>query len=783
MAKSWAKVLCAVIYSLAINHTAKAQTAQDQLYIDHDTYVDLKENISFEVDNSFFSTNLSLGSDTYEELNRYLYTPISTKRRGVGWWQVNRTLRDPLPQLNITQPTADGSLKIFASTHNYRVGAEGSWSRALSNGWGVSAYVSGRTGRDMSVEGVFLNQLTPSLTLTKEFTSDHILAIDLSAPYQMRGLRSSATQEAYDLTHNNLYNPSWGYYHGEVRNSRVVRNFLPTLSAQYFLTISSTTTLTAHLEAEYGTRKLSRLGWYDTSNPTPNYYSKLPSYFEGSEAYDQVVAVWQQNDSDYTQVAWDKLEAINSQSTDGESLYVVEDQVERVCDIEAHVLMSSTLSQSVVVGYGLHINSYNHRNYKQMRDLLSGEYLLDMDQYAGDDVQVGNEMQNNLRDPNRKITQGDRFSYDYDHRRRLIEAMAKINYRGDFIHFEMAGVIGNEYIYRTGHYEKERFSGAGSYGDSPKISLPTYNLSVVTSYAIAPQQTISLRANISSTAPLSRYLFVAPQYSNTIIDNPTTEKIASASIAYNLTTPYVNLSIEGYILCASDMGEVWQGYDDLSSTYCDVVISDIATRSMGVEASCEVNVGRNLKLTSTLAFGGYTYTSAPLVTLYNDVDMSIVSQSQASAVKGFIVGNAPQIVTTAGATYFSPKGFIVDADLAYYAQRYIAPSITRRTNRILSSATSVEGLAQMIYQERLPNTFNASIAIIKNFSVGRNNRLTAIAKVDNILGSNNTISSAREGNRVLSSYSNSVTYSYTPQSSTYQYAVGRTLYLSLKYRF
>ncbi len=724
-----------VIFSLLVGQSLYSQSSGGQLYLDHDTYVDLESAAIIEVDNSFFRPFVGANSDLYGDVNRYLYSPVSTKRRGVEWWHRQRTQGGDYSVVkDLEQPTRGRTLKLFSSTSNYRVGASVGWSEALRGGWGVVGSIYGCTGRDMSVEGVFRQELTSSVTLSKDFAYNHYLSISASVPYQMRGLRSSATQEAYDLTHNNLYNPAWGFYHGEVRNSRVVRNLLPTLSTRYQRTITSTTTASIELDATYGTRRLSRLGWYDANNPSPNYYSKLPSNYLGSVVYGDVMDVWQQNNTDYTQIAWDKLELINSASIDGSSHYVVEDQVERVADIDVRLLFEMALDAGFTISYGGNLNLYNHRNYKQMRDLLGGDYLLDIDQYAGDYVQVGNELQNNLRDPNRKIVEGDRFGYDYSHHRTLIQALVRAKYHTSLLDAQLSVAIGDESIYRDGHYEKERFPDEGSYGKSQTITLPNYNISASMGYAVAPQHYISVRANLNSQPPLSRYMFIADQNSNRIVDSPVSEKITSAALNYRYITPYVSLLVEGYIVSAQDITQVWQGYDDLSSTYCDIVISDIATRSIGVEISGELNLLRNLKLTSSLALGGYTYNSKPLVTLYDDVDMSLVSQSRASTLKGYVVGNAPQIVATASATYFAKRGFIVDADLSYYAKRFVAPSVTRRTNRVLTSATSVDLLKSMLVQESLPNIFNASVSLIKSLRLRSNERLSIVVKVDNILG-------------------------------------------------
>ena len=63
--------------------------------------------------------------------------------------------------------------------------------------------------------------------------------------------------------------------------------------------------------------------------------------------------------------------------------------------------------------YGAEWNYRNARRFKRMRDLLGADYVIDIDQYLVDDDTYGNLLQNNLRNPDRRIGEGDRFGYDY----------------------------------------------------------------------------------------------------------------------------------------------------------------------------------------------------------------------------------------------------------------------------------------------------------------------------------------------------------------------------------
>ena len=53
--------------------------------------------------------------------------------------------------------------------------------------------------------------------------------------------------------------------------------------------------------------------------------------------------------------------------------------------------------------------------YKTIKDLLGGNYWLDIDQYSERDFPDNAELaQNDLDNPNRRVLKGERFGYDYD---------------------------------------------------------------------------------------------------------------------------------------------------------------------------------------------------------------------------------------------------------------------------------------------------------------------------------------------------------------------------------
>ncbi|MFI3319428.1 MAG: hypothetical protein SNH01_01470 [Rikenellaceae bacterium] len=769
---------------------ATATLTPSDTEIGEDIYVDLGDLEILETDVSLFATRLGVASwDHYGSLVKFYRaggSGIAFKRRGLDWWAT--AMLDTNVEwgdISLAQPTEIYSARIATQSGDYRYGAN--IYLAVPNifeGWDISAYASYRTGRNSLVEGCFTNDLYSGVTASHRFGRDakHYILVDLSLPWTMRGLQSSATKEAYSLTANRYYNPSWGLYHGEVRNSRVARRFLPKLDLRYQRQISATTTAAVAVNAEYGTKLTSRLGWYDAYNPSPDYYRKMPSYLNPqSEAYTLTRAVWQSSDTDYTQINWDRLESENAISPDGEAHYTVEDAVERVADINISALFTSHIYTNLKLNYGATYIAQNSRHYKQMRDLLGADYLLDIDQYADDGVSVSNNLQNNLRNPNRHITVGDRFGYDYSLISNQLRLMGGVEYSAPRFLWRLDLQGGNLALHRTGHYEVEKFSGAASYGDSAEVSLSDYAISTALNYSLGTKHLLSIKGDYHVTPPQSSDIFIDSESANYVVEDPQSEEVASLMLGYRYSRWGVNISATLSAIVTSNASQLFGSYDDLSGEFCNAVISGVATSNINAEIASEISLSRSLTLTSTLSIGSYTYSSAPNVKLYNSNDMTLIADTQAIAIEGCIVGNTPQITATSGVRYYGGNGFILALNGSYAGSRYVAPSILRRTVRIGAITPSY---VDIWTQEKLDDILDFELSAVKMFWIGKDgNRLTITARIKNLLGENNRITYAREANRLLTKSYYGVEYARYAQPSTYTYGAGREFYLSVGYRF
>ncbi len=737
-----------------------------------------------EVDETLFNL-YTPSKDPYAEATKYYSSPMSQRRRGLDWWIAKILLRPITPMsrgLEVAEPTR--RMRLFASTKDYNIGVAGLYTSTLRSGWNISAEATFKSGNDLSVEGLFSQDLRAEVGVSRRFSRGHHLSILLTAPTLCRALQSSASQEAITLTGNYLYNPSWGLYDCEVRNSRVLKYAIPELTTHYQRPLYGSTTLTATLASSFGRRSVSRLGWYDAYNPSPDYYRKLPSYASSTSSSLVIEQLWRDNDTSYTQIDWDKLVRYNQLSSDGSAHYLLEDQVEQRRHIELSPTLISRANERVELSYGLTLSLHNERHFKEIADLLGAEYHLDHDLFIGDNVHLGNNMQNDLRNPDREVKTGERFGYDYTSRHTMWAMSCGVEYRSRALALIFRGYFGEEQMRRIGNYEKERFPGSLSYGASTTIRLPNNDALLNLSYTLSNRHNLTLCGRYIQRPNDDDDTFIQIQDANRIVDTPTSRRVGSVNIAYRFDCDKLSLDADAYLIYSRNESQVWSSYDDLSYTYTNNVTSGIGSRSIGIDIVANYEISRELEWSVALALGDYTYDVAPIVTLYDHSDMSQLASSPASGIEGCKVGNAPQFIATSSLTYLPQYEWIISLNMSYGAGRYAAPSTTRRSDRLVLAASYSPELARsIIEQQRLPSLFDATLNVTKMIYLSNNRRLAATLRINNLLGERDRIDYGRESNRVLTTAAGSSVGSQYLEPNEYIYSSPRSLYLSCSFTF
>lgn len=809
------KRLAAAMILLMCATCTFAQSPADEYGIRSD-YRDTDGDYAPEVhtDTTLFYHNVRQADDLYARVAGSRLSFVQNRRRNISYWQTEtlyaairlpagcaralRAVGAVRRRLTAADASARGTVAgseeyLFDGERRSSVGVTLS-DRACTtrvraalaarsrNGWIFDAAADARTGRDLHVDGVFTNAAGVSLRAAKSLGGESEISLFVTAEPSERGLRSASTAEAFALTGNNLYNPSWGWQQGRRRNSRVRRDLTPLAVLSFAGRAGGSTTLTASLAARIGREGCSSLGWYDAATPMPDNYRYLPGYFTSPQSAAAVEAAWRNGEQQYTQIDWERMYRINGMSDRG-AVYALEERVRRIADLQAAVSFRSTFDEGLTVGYGIEASWSSQRNYRQMRDLLGARFLTDIDYYLVDDDTFGNSLQNDLRHPDRTIAEGDRFGYDYALRRRTASLFATVDYIGGGFDMRFAARVGGESDDRRGYFEKELFPGSGSYGPSERVNFTTYGAALTFGYTFSPKYRLEASLRTSARTPDIDELFLNPQYNNRTAGNTDAIKRHEAEITGRAATSAVRMQVS--VFASAERGGVFttQYYDDLAGTFCDMAVSGIDITTIGAEAAAEIRLARRWQLSASVTATQCRYASDPTVRIFADNDNSVIDPGSASHMGSCTPGGVPQLAASAAVGYHSPRGWSLGISAAWAGGRRVDPSMLRRTERVAyQGSSSPENFRAIISQERLPDAFNAEITLAKRWYMTDGRRITVSLAVSNLTGERNNIYSGSESHRVRR-VSHGIGTEYVPLPTRYLYAMPRTLLLAATYSF
>lgn len=647
----------------------------------------------------------------------------------------------------------------------------------LKEDWHIRLFTRARTGRDIYVDGCFTNSADIAASISRQRRNSNI-GIAILLPYSERGTRQASTEEAFTLTGNSMYNPSWGMQDGVVRNSRVTTTLRPEAIISWNRRLSKASTLVISANGGYDSRNYTALTWFDAMTPAPDNYRYMPSYQDSDDARRIVTDAWVNNDLRYTQIDWASLYHTNAIQSDGEAAYALEGRHNNTLFGTATAGLKGEFAH-IILNCGIDISYTTTRSFKVIEDLLGADHILDLDYYLLDDATYSNNLQNDLHNPNRKVTEGERFGYDYRLTRRSAALRGVVEWQHNNNLCLLAGAhIATEQSQRRGYYEKELFAGTGSYGKSRNITLMPYRLHAAVLYTINRH---SLRgcAMLRGESPDIDNLFLQPQYNNRTIERPQLRQTIAGEISYTYNGQRLELNATAFITSTTHDTEVVRYYDDLAATYTDAVISDIGRLNFGVELSSKIKYSRLFTSLFAITLAQHSYSCNPKVTLYADTDNDLLATSYAAM--GRCYAPYPKITAYGDIGYRSANGWSAKLSMQYWGVRYVEPSFIRRSERVTSYTSSPEELSAISHQKRLPDAFSIDLSVGKRFRFSGGSALYLQLSIRNLIGSE-IIARGYEQHRIRQQVIQQRTH-IKPFVDRLTYAYPRTAYLSIGFSF
>lgn len=790
-------LILTLLITLSVRLTAQER---EELYYPYTSPYDEPYRPMIQSDTTLFYRAIQLPQNPYEELTRYTFSHLATAYRGEPFrakkWLLEglelsyrnfATLRTlgativgptDLSAFRESAPTSH-RLGLHASGRRYNLGVRYTGNIPLKEDGQVALYADGRMGRDLFIRGVGSRTLRLAVQFERRFSERWRWSLTGSVAPTREARAGMTTQACFDLTGSNYYNPSWGFDKGRERSARIRREWLPMVASTVEFSPSATTQLRLSLLFEGGQSRQGGLGWFNATTPMPDNYRKLPSYFADGSTSEAVAARWRAHDSRYTQIDWQELRAENRLSDEG-ARYVEQEAVERLRRGSIGIEGESLIGRGMRLRYGAQASLHRSRNYLQLKDLLDAEWLLDIDYYLIDDDTYANSLENDVRHPQRRVVEGDRFGYDYALQEYRLMAHADMEYLRDRWHLNLGLCIEGLWLHREGYYEKELFAGSGSYGRSATIGQSPYRLDLAAGYAFTPRHYLGLRGTARSEMPEAEQLFLQSEYNNRTIDNPTPERYYEAELMWRSSGRNISWSATLFMRLRRDGCSTDHLYDDLSGLFCDRVTTRIGERYLGFEGTFSYYLSRQWRLHLALTALEARYVDNPLVTLYADRDNRLIATEMESYMGDCRPGGVPQLAAMAQVSYLG-RGWGADLECSYAGLRYAHPDFQRRTLRTLQTSSSPEGFSLLMSQEQLRDAYRINLSAWKSFSVG-DYRLVFYVRLENLLGDERTPSDSFEQGRIQRTYVGG-TYRWSPFDNRLSYAPPRNLYLSFSFHF
>lgn len=169
------------------------------------------------------------------------------------------------------------------------------------------------------------------------------------------------------------------------------------------------------------------------------------------------------------------------------------------------------------------------------------------------------------------------------------------------------------------------------------------------------------------------------------------------------------------------------------------------------------------------------------MSIYADHDNRPIAEGSTAYLKGYRLGNTPQVVASGELRYSGAKMWTAAVSVNYVGSNYIDISPVRRMRRVMDYATSPEALAQMTAQERFGDATTINLFVSKTFRI-KSSYLTLSGSVNNLANRRHIVYSGYEPLRMVRTGSG-LDRTVAPMASRYYHAYPRTYYLTINFRF
>ena len=624
--------------------------------------------------------------------------------------------------------------------------------------WSFAFAASLRYGNETYFEGTGMQGGSYYVGADKKLKDGAIVSVVMFGSVSASARQSPVVKEIIDLTGNYSYNAYWGYQAGRKRNASIATSHVPVCIVSYERRADNHSSLLLSAGVMAGQKAVTAPDWYNAADPRPDYYRNLPGYQQDSSLRADLVSLYRA-DPGLLQINWDKLYEVNRNSFETvhdangivgndvsglRSHYILEKRINSIRRAAINCVYNGLAARNFHFAGGFSAQWERHHFFKQVADLLGGEFYVDWNQFAEGDPSV---LQNDLDHPNRIVVKGDRYGYNYSSLTTELTAWGQLSLSTRRFDGYAAVRIGYLNYVREGYVRTGLFP-ENSLGRSTLHEFDAFDFKVGITYKFDGRRYAYLRATAAVKPPLFNDVFLSPATRDTEQEDLRSEKWMGAEIGIIHQAPTFRCRVSAYYSGFSDGMNVMAFYHDGYRSFVNYALSGIGRRYAGLEAGLETQLNTRFKLTVALSIGNFVYRGRPRVSVSIDND-DFIAERGVVYLNNYRIGGTPQEAYGLQLSYQSAKGIYANLSGSYFRNHWLDMNPLRRTEAGLQQLEprSVQWL-QAIGQTKVPDQYSVDLAFGGSLrvNINRHKRHTILlyCGINNLLDQRNFIASGFE---------------------------------------
>jgi hypothetical protein len=290
------------------------------------------------------------------------------------------------------------------------------------------------------------------------------------------------------------------------------------------------------------------------------------------------------------------------------------------------------------------------------------------------------------------VVVGDHYGYNYNVYATRLDAFTQFKFSYKKIDFYLAETFSRSVYQREGLY-KNGYYPTNSYGKSDKAEFDNFGFKGGITLKITGKNFIDFNGIYMTKAPNTKDVFANSRVNNTITEGVKNETIKGVDLSYIVKAPKFKARFTGYFNETLNSTDITFYYGDAlsgdSGAFVNEIVTGINKRNRGLEAGLEYQITSTIKVTGVAAYGEYTYTNDPNLSVKDDaglLDPALANQKL--NISGYKQSGMPQQAYSFGLEYRDPKFWWIGANVNYLSDNYLDVANIKRTDYYYTAANN-----------------------------------------------------------------------------------------------